>query len=86
MLQRQNNFERKEILSEIRNAIIDEKEQSISFEYDIPVVEGVFRKISVKGFYKNERFVLIWLSALTSVWEGDYGSELVEIKKSFKAS
>jgi len=71
-------------MSEINKASFDDNEQSISFEYDIPVVEGVFRKSSVKGFYRNGKIITLWVSALVSVWDGDYGSDLIAIKESFR--
>ena len=47
--QRQANFEKKEIQTEIINAKINDTDQSISFEFKTSLAEEVYRKTAAKG-------------------------------------
>lgn len=42
------------------------------------------RKTAVKAFFRDRKLMVVWMSALTTYWEGEYGVTLDLIKDSFK--
>lgn len=36
-----------------------------------------------KAYFQNNALMVVWISALASVWNGDYGVKLNDIKDSF---
>ena len=36
-----------------------------------------------QAHFRNNSLIVIWISALASVWNGDYGERLMDIKDSF---
>ena len=82
VLQRQGDFEKKETPSIIRDAKFED-DQTLSFEFETPLAAGVTRKTSVKAVLQKAELYVAWVSALESIWEGNYGADLLRIRNSF---
>jgi hypothetical protein len=83
ILQRQGDFEKKTTASEILEAkYVD---GALVFRYSTPFVQQVNRESLCKAYLgPNNRLSVLWVSALSSVWEGDYAASLKEIVSSFR--
>ena len=98
VLQRQGDFERKQTPSTIINSkIIDNTSSSSSsssssgssyleFEFETPLAEAVTRRTLVKTFYNpsTQQLTSVWVSALDSVFKGEYGDTLRAIRNSYE--
>lgn len=83
ILQRQGEFEKKLTTSEIQSAVMDESKNSVTFTFDTPVVEGVYRRTIAKTIFRENVLSTVWISGLQSVFEGAYGTTLRNIQSSF---
>jgi hypothetical protein len=83
ILQRQGNFEKRDTPSELLNAKFDDKEQACLFEFTTPLAEEVYRKTIAKAYYRQDSLAVFWISALSSVFEGDYSEQLTKLRNSF---
>ena len=98
VLQRQGDFERKQTPSTIINskfidasisAITNNNNNGISyleFEFETPLAEAVTRRTLVKSFYtpNTQQLTSVWVSALDSVFKGEYGDSLRAIRDSYE--
>jgi hypothetical protein len=82
ILQRQGEFEKKETPSIATNTKIDN--DILTFEFSTPLAEEVTRKTIAKCFFRSGTLLVVWVSALSSVWDGDYASKLNSLRDSFK--
>ncbi len=85
ILQRQGEFEKKQTSSEITEArFVDEN--VLQFEYITPLAAEVNRKTICKAYFlpKSKEIKAIWVSALTGVFESDYGETLNGVTQSFE--
>ena len=86
ILQRQGLFEKQITPSQITNAAFvrsNKGEDWLQFEFNTPLAEGITRETIAKAFFRDGSLYVIWVSALTSVMEGDYGQKLRSIRESF---
>ena len=83
ILQRQGNFEKKDTPSELLTAKFDDSEQACLFEFNTPLAEEVNRKTIAKAYYRGDSLLVVWISALTSVYEGDYSEQLYNLRNTF---
>ena len=83
ILQRQGEFKKKVTPSVIKNTSINLDNNSVNFEFSTPLAEGVTRNTIAKAFFRNNYLLVIWISALSSVMDGDYGKTLRDIRDSF---
>jgi len=83
VLQRQGDFSKRQTPSEIKNAIFKNNNTILEFELVTPLAEEVNRKSLVKAFFASNKLEVIWVSALSGVWSGDYADKLAMIKDSF---
>jgi len=84
VLQRQGDFLKRQTPSEIKNAVFKENDSVLEFEFSTPLAEEVNRKSLVKAcFVPNKGLQVIWVSALSGVWQGDYADKLASIRDSF---
>lgn len=88
ILQRQGDFLKKATPSVIVGASIVGNE--LSFSFDTPLAEQVNRRTIARAIFRPAKGGLqpsldcIWISALTSVMEGDYRGKLESMKNSFR--
>ena len=70
----------------IVDALFNDAEQSLQFSYTTSIGKYINEVGYVKGFYvkSSERMRLVWISALGSVFDGDYGETLKKIRNSFR--
>ena len=81
ILQRQGEFEKKETPSIATNTKIDNG--VLTFEFSTPLAEEVTRKTIAKCYFRSGTLLVVWVSALSSVWDGDYASKLSSLRDSF---
>ena len=81
ILQRQGEFEKKTTTSEIVEAKIDDG--VLYFRFRTPLARQVDRETIAKAYLKNNSIYTLWISGLTSVFEGEYASKLTTIRDSF---
>lgn len=84
ILQRQGEFEKKQTSSEIKNARFSEK-NVLEFDYITPLAAEVNRKTICKAYFlpESKEIRAVWVSALTGVFESDYGETLDGVARSF---
>ena len=84
LLQRQGDFERKMTPSTILSSKINSN--TLDFEFLTPLAESVNRRTIAKAIFRPESrsLTVLWISALSSVVEGDYGRTLQQARESFK--
>ena len=68
----------------VTDSSFNNKEQSLQFTYTSSIGKYINEVGFVKGFYTKEKLKLVWISALGSVFESDYGDVLKAIRGSFK--
>lgn len=82
--QRQDNFDGKTPTAmQILNSKIDQDKDTLYFDFETPVVEGVTRKSMTKAIYRQGFLYVLWINGLNSVFDGDYTTELRRIQASF---
>lgn len=81
ILQRQGEFEKKITTSELVNASFNDKK--LDFTFDTPIAEGIYRRTAARTFFRNGSLYTVWISALSNIFEGDYGKTLDIIRNSF---
>lgn len=86
ILQRQGEFESRNTNSVLVASEFNEKKEELSFTFDSPISEGVFRRTIAKTVLRNNLLYTVWVSALKSVFDSDYGSTLENIRVSFLLS
>lgn len=89
ILQRQGDFLKKATPSVIQSSSIVGNE--LSFTFDTPLAEAVNRRTIARAIFRpangsglQASLDCIWISALTSVMEGDYRQKLESMKGSFR--
>ena len=68
----------------IVDSSFDDEEQSVQFTYTNSIGKYINEVGYVKGFYSKEKLKLVWISALGSVFESDYGDVLKDVRSSFQ--
>ena len=76
-------FEKKESPSSVKNASIS-PDGVLTFDFTTPLGSIYVRNTAVKAYFRDKKLIVLWLSALTTFWEGEYGQKLEIIKDSFK--
>lgn len=76
-------FEKRESPSSVKNAKISE-DGVLTFDFTTPLGSIYVRNTAVKAIFRDKKLMVVWLSALTTFWEGEYGEKLNTIKDSFK--
>ena len=76
-------FEKRESPSSVKNAKISE-DGVLTFDFTTPLGSIYVRNTAVKAIFRDKKLLVVWLSALTTFWEGEYGEKLNTIKDSFK--
>ena len=75
-------FEKRESPSSVNNAkIVDD---ILTFDFTTPLGSIYVRRTDVKAFLRDGKLIVVWISALTTFWEGEYGTKLALIKDSFR--
>eukprot|EP01041_Mallomonas_annulata_P006741 gene6741-13657_t len=82
ILQRQGEFDKKVTASTILSSAMDDN-IFLNFAFTSPLAESINRKTIAKSFYHNEKIYTIWLSGLTSVFDGEYAKQLYIFRDSF---
>lgn len=74
-------FEKKESPSSVKNAkIVD---NVLTFDFTTPLGSIYVRRTDVKALLRDNKLMVVWISALTTFWEGEYAEKLTQIKDSF---
>ena len=83
----QGEFEKKVTTSKLYSASIikspEEGNSFLRFEFNTPLAEGITRDTIAKAFFRGGSLVVVWISALSSVMNGDYRPQLDGIRDSF---
>lgn len=84
LLQRQGDFERKMTAATILSSNINSN--TLDFEFLTPLAESVNRRTIARAIFRPEssKLTVVWISALSSVVEGDYGRTLQQARESFR--
>ena len=74
-------FEKRESPSSVKNAkIVD---NVLTFDFTTPLGSIYVRRTDVKALLRDNKLMVVWISALTTFWEGEYAEKLTQIKDSF---
>jgi hypothetical protein len=56
----------------------------LTFDFTTPLGSIYVRRTDAKAYFRDNKLIVVWISALTTFWEGEYGKKLDLIKDSFK--
>jgi hypothetical protein len=82
ILQRQGDFEKKSTPTELIEAKYD-GDDTLRFKFNTPLYPMVSRETTAKAVYRNQSLMVLWVSALTGVWESEYARNLNAVADSF---
>lgn len=82
ILQREGAFEKRVTPSELKKATIA-ADGVLYFEFTTPLAEGVSRTTLAKAYLRGYDLIVLWVSALSDVVDGEYGAIMTQIEDSF---
>lgn len=56
----------------------------LTFDFTTPLGSVYVRKTSAKALLRDKKLMVVWVTALTTFWEGEYADKLIAIRDSFK--